>query len=102
MQIQFAGFDWDDGNREHCKKHGLSQADIEHFFKQGNVLVAPDPLHAQQEERYLAVGRARTGRPMLVVFTIRVADETTLLRPISARYMHEKEARKYEKESSEI
>ena len=102
MQLQFAGFDWDDGNREHCRKHGLSQTEIEHFFQQDSVLVAPDPLHAQQEQRYLAVGRTRTGRPMLVVFTIRVADETTLLRPISARYMHEKEARKYEEESSKI
>ena len=39
---------------------------------------------------------------MLVVFTIRKVNETVRLRPISARYMHEKEARKYEEESAKI
>ena len=39
---------------------------------------------------------------MLVVFTIRIVDETVLLRPISARYMHDKEAQKYEEENSKI
>jgi hypothetical protein len=33
------------------------------------------------------------GKPMFVVFTIR----SNLIRPISARYMHKKEARNYEK-----
>ena len=39
---------------------------------------------------------------MLVVFIIRIVDKIVLLRPISARYMHDKEARKYEEESSKI
>ncbi len=39
---------------------------------------------------------------MMVVFTIRRVDETIRIRPISARYMHEKESRKYEEESAEI
>lgn len=102
MNLQFSGFEWDDGNRRHCQKHGLSQTEIEHFFRQDNLLVAPDLLHAQREERYLAIGRGGTGTPMLVVFTIRIVDEIVLLRPISARYMHDKEAQKYEEERSEI
>ncbi len=102
MKLQFFGFDWDDGNRRHCQKHGLSPKQIEHFLQQDNLLVSPDVLHTQQEERYLAVGRARTGKPVLVVFTIRTADETVQIRPINARYMHEKEVRKYEEESATI
>ena len=47
-------------------------------------------------------GRARMGKPMLVVFTIRIVDKIVSLRPISARYMHDKEARKYEEENSKI
>ena len=102
MKLAFSGFEWDDGNRRHCQKHGLSSKQIEHFLQQDNLLVAPDVLHAQQEERYLAIGRARTGKPMLVVFTIKKVNETVRLRPISARYMHDKEARKYEEESAKI
>lgn len=102
MKLQFSGFEWNEGNLRHCQKHGLSRQQVEHFLQQDNLLVAPALLHAQQEERYLAVGRARTGKPMLVVFTIRRVDETIRIRPISARYMHEKEARKYEEESAKI
>lgn len=102
MKLQFSGFEWDDGNLRHCQKHGLSRKQVEQIFQQDDLLVAPALLHAQQEERYLAVGRARTGKPMLVVFTIRRVDETIRIRQISARYMHEKEARKYEEESAEI
>ncbi len=100
MKLAFSSFEWDGGNRKYCQKHGGSLKQIERFLQQDNLLVAPDVLHAQQEERYLAIGRARTGKPMMVVFTIRIADKTVRLRPVSARYMHEKEARKYEEEES--
>ena len=102
MNLMFSGFEWDEGNQRHCQKHGFSLKQIEHFLQQDNLLVAPDVRHAMQEERYLAIGRAQMGKPMLVVFTIRKIDETVRLRPISARYMHEKEARKYEEESAKI
>ena len=49
MKLQFAGFEWDDGNRGHCQKHGLSQTEIEGFFQQDNLLVAPDLLHAERK-----------------------------------------------------
>lgn len=39
---------------------------------------------------------------MVVVFTIRTFGESIRLRPISARYMHKKEAQKYEEERSKI
>lgn len=96
------GFDWDDGNQEHCTKHGLSRLEIEEFFQQDHVLIAPSPLRVQREERYLAVGRSWTGKPMVVVLTIRTFGERVRLRPISARYMHKKEARKYEEQRSKI
>jgi uncharacterized DUF497 family protein len=34
---------------------------------------------------------------MLVVFTLRTRNGKTLIRPISARYMHQREAAHYEK-----
>lgn len=39
---------------------------------------------------------------MIVVFTLRTIKQDILIRPISARYMHEKEARKYEEEIPKI
>lgn len=91
MGIAVEGFDWDEGNVIKCQKHGVTLQEIEEFF-QTQLHVAPDIKHSQEEERFLAVGRSPIGRPMFVVFTLR----NNLLRPISARYMHEKEAKQYE------
>jgi len=32
MGIGVAGFDWDEGNREKCRKHGVSLAEIEEIL----------------------------------------------------------------------
>jgi uncharacterized protein len=97
--MEFAGFDWDQGNREKCQKHGVSIVEIETMFA-GTVLVAPDPLHSVREERFKAVGAAESSRKLLVVFTWRMRDGDRFIRPVSARYMHEKEVKAYEKETS--
>ena len=91
MNIQEDGFEWDEGNIAKCQKHGLSLEEIEAFFR-SKVFVAPDVKHSGEEERFLAVGSSRDGKPMFVVFTLR----DNLIRPISARYMHKKEAQNYE------
>jgi uncharacterized DUF497 family protein len=91
MTIQVEGFDWDEGNIAKCQKHGLSTTEIEAFFR-GDVYFGPDIKHSIEEQRFLAVGRSPSGRPMFVAFTLR----NGLIRPISARYMREKEAKKYE------
>src|SRR5215831_3778862 len=89
------GFDWDTGNRAHCQKHGVSVAEIEALFR-GASRVAPDPELAQREDRLIAVGRTAQGRPLFVAFTIRNRFGQPTIRPVSARYMHEREARNYE------
>ena len=91
MGIAVEGLDWDEGNVTKCQKHGVTLEEIEEFF-QTQIYVAPDIKHSQDEVRFLAVGRLSSGRPMFVVFTLR----NNLIRPISARYMHEKEAKQYE------
>ncbi len=94
--VKVGGFDWDSGNLlKNESKHGLSREVIETFF-QGKVFVAPDPAHSSKEERFLAIGRDEAGRPMIVAFTLREKSESKLIRPISARYMHAKEVKKYE------
>jgi uncharacterized DUF497 family protein len=94
------GFDWDRGNREKCQTHGVSIAVIESFFHSPPG-VFPDPEHSDREERFEAVGRTEDGRAVLIVFTLRVRHGGTLIRPISARYMRQKEIDSYEKEVAE-
>ncbi len=99
MDLRVSGFDWDDGNRRKCQKHGLSIEQIEALFADG-PRVAPDPNHSAAEDRLIAIGSAKTGRPVFVAFTLRTKDNRRLIRPVSARYMHAKEIEAYEKESS--
>jgi uncharacterized DUF497 family protein len=83
------------------RKHGVSAAEIEHLFA-GSVMVRPDVKHSREEERFQAIGRGRRGRFIFVVFTIRTRDGRRLIRPISARYMHQKEIDYYEKENPSL
>jgi uncharacterized protein len=99
MDLQVSGFDWDQGNRTKCQKHGVPIAQIEGLFANG-PRVAPDLKHSADEDRLIAVGRTITGRPAFVAFTIRTKNGRRLIRPVTARYMHAKESEAYEKESA--
>lgn len=93
--VPFDGFAWDSGNRDKCRKHGVSLAEIESLFVDGDPFVLPDTRHSLREQRLLAIGRSAGGRHLYVVFTMRQVGLEVLLRPISARYMHAKEVRAY-------
>jgi predicted DNA binding CopG/RHH family protein/uncharacterized DUF497 family protein len=80
-----AGFDWDHGNLEKCQKHGVSVAEIEGLFTRPHA-ISVDVEHSLTEERLRAVGRARSGRSIFLVFTLRERDGGTYIRPVSARY----------------
>ena len=96
MEVQ--GFDWDDGNREKCQSHGLSLEEIESVFsKEPHVLV--NAKHVAEEERYHAVGVTKEGKHAFIVFAFRKGQYGTLIRPISARYMHKKEIDHYENQT---
>lgn len=84
-------FDWDDGNRDKCRKHGLTVAEIEYALSHG-ARTAPDVAHSVAEQRFIAIGRTSAGRPVFVAYCWRGAK----LRPVSARYMHAREAVRYE------
>lgn len=85
-------FDWDSGNWPKCAKHGVSREHIERLFLEGQARVAPDVKHTTPtESRHIAAGRV-DGRALFVAFALR-GDR---IRPISARYMHPKEAKRYE------
>lgn len=91
-----SGFDWDSGNIAKCQKHGLSIAVIEQLFG-SRIAVLPDPVHSVAEQRFKAIGQAEDGRGVLMVFTLRIKNGGTWIRPISARFMQRKEVAYYEK-----
>jgi uncharacterized protein len=94
--MQVAGFDWDRGNLAKCAKHGVPLHEIEALFRSGPA-VAPDMAHSWGEARFIAVGRNAERRPLFVAFTLRERGGQRLIRPVSARYMHQKEIEAYEK-----
>lgn len=94
--MQYAGFDWDDGNWPKCGKHGVSREEIEQVLL-GTPAVMADPH--PDEPRMRAIGKTLAGRYVFLVFMARQSSELAghhLLRPISARYMHQKEIDHYE------
>jgi hypothetical protein len=95
MLSGIAGFDWDRGNRAKCQKHGVSLSVIEDLFDRP-IAVFPDPVHSAAEQRFKAIGRTGAGRGVLVVFTLRTKGATEFIRPVSARYMHQKEVAYHE------
>jgi len=98
MRGAVAGFDWDDGNRAKCLRHGVSPSEVESLFDRP-LLVVPDAAHSESEVRLRAIGKTAQGRSVFLVFTIRERDGSRLIRPISARYMHRREVASYEKEN---
>ena len=96
--MEITGFDWDNGNWPKCGKHGVSREEIEEIFE-GAPAVMADPH--PREPRMRAIGKTRTGRYVFLVFMPRTIRGRTLIRPISARYMHKKEIDHYESSSSQ-
>lgn len=101
MNFNVDGFDWDAGNEAKCAKHGLTRSQLEEFFA-GEVHIIADVKHSAKEKRFLALGRSSAKRGMLVGFTLRRREGKLLIRPITARYMHAKEVRRYEEEIAKI
>jgi uncharacterized protein len=73
----------------------VSKEEIESLFENEPGIYA-DAGHSGEEQRLRAIGPTYEGRMVLVAFTIRETGEENLIRPVSARYMHQKEIRRYE------
>jgi uncharacterized DUF497 family protein len=67
------------------------------LYSKRKVWIGLDINHSELEQRFLAIGKSTKGKYIFLAFTIREKEEEIFIRPISARYMHEKEVQKYEK-----
>ena len=94
--MKFAGFEWDEGNWLKCSKHGVTHREIEYvLLQEPAVMTDPNP----DEPRMRAIGKTEAGRYVFLVFILRKVGSQTRLRPISARYMHNKEVDRYEEQN---
>lgn len=90
-------FEWDrDKSKRNLKKHGVSFEEASTIFADPLARTIHDPLHSEQEDRYVSVGESRRQRILVVVFTERGDN----IRIISARVATRRE-RKDREEGSE-
>ena len=88
------GFQWDEGNSEKTWiRHEVSQAECEQLFLNRPIVVTFDEGHSKPERRFVALGRADSGRYLTMVFTVR----GSLPRVISGRPMRRRERGIYAK-----
>jgi uncharacterized DUF497 family protein len=57
MEFKVSAFDWDDGNRDKCRKHGLSMSDVEYVLVSARNLIVRDVQNSLTEDRYIAIGK---------------------------------------------
>jgi len=86
-------FEWDEGKAElNLKQHGVSFEEAGTVFGDPLSCTIPDPLHSQEEDRFVIIGESHERRLIVVVFTDR--DET--IRIITARCATRRERKNYE------
>ena len=89
-------FEWDEDKAgTNLKKHGVSFEEASTVLDDPLSLTITDPLHSDEEERFVTIGRSVKQRTLVVVHTDR--GETSRL--ISARVANKSEKAAYEKGS---
>ena len=87
-------FEWDSRKaRSNLVKHGVAFEEASTIFGDPLSLTISDPDHSLREERYITVGKAFTGKLLVVVHTERGNN----IRIISARPASRRERKFYEK-----
>ena len=88
-----AVFEWDKVKaEENLKKHEVSFEEATTVFADPLSITIPDPLHSDDENRFVITGLSHEQRQVVVVFTERGEN----IRIISARLATPRERMKYE------
>jgi len=86
-------FEWDPKKaRLNLKRHGVSFDEASTAFRDPLSQTIEDPLHSENEERLVLIGRSIQGRLLVIVHT----DRGERIRIISARLATKKERLRYE------
>jgi len=88
--------EWDPAKAEsNLRKHGVSFEEAATVLEDRLSITVDDPDHSTDEQRFLLLGRAATGRLLIVA----IAERRDNVRIISARLMTPRERRAYEQEA---
>lgn len=88
--------EWDPTKAEsNQRKHGVSFEEAATVLGDPLSITLEDPDHSEPEPRFLLLGRATTGRLLIVA----IAERRETIRLISARPMTPRERRAYEQEA---
>jgi uncharacterized protein len=86
-------FEWNKNKaRQNLIKHGISFEEASTAFRDAMSVTVADPLHSEDEERFILLGYSEKNRLLVVVHT----DRNNRIRLISARPASKKERMKYE------
>lgn len=86
-------FEWDENKaRQNIRKHGVSFEEASTVFADTLARTIYDPLHSDEEDRFITLGESQRRRLLVVVFT----DRGDRIRIISARVATRRERRDYE------
>jgi uncharacterized DUF497 family protein len=86
-------FEWDPKKaRLNLKRHGVSFDEASTAFRDHLSQTIEDPLHSENEDRFVLIGRSIQGRLLVIVHT----DRGERIRIISARLATKKERLRYE------
>ena len=89
-------FEWDARKAAvNRTKHGVSFDEAATVFSDPEALDGPDLHHSERESRSLRLGRAATGRVLIVAYTVRRRDDGESIRIISARQASRRERAAY-------
>jgi uncharacterized DUF497 family protein len=87
-------FEWDPRkSRSNRAKHGVTFEEARSAFLDENARVIPDPVHSQDEERFVLLGMSIRLRVLVVCHCYRESDD--VIRIISARRADLAERRYY-------
>jgi uncharacterized protein len=86
-------FEWDPNKaKENLEIHGVSFDEAGTAFRDTLSLTIYDPLHSEEEDRFVLMGNSHKDRLLVVVHTVRGDN----IRLISARKASKKERKQYE------
>ena len=86
-------FEWDTNKAQlNLKNHGISFDEASTVFSDPLSHTIDDPLHSEDEERFVLIGRSIQGRLLVIVHT----ERGDRIRIISARLATKKERFRYE------
>ncbi len=89
-------FEWDDHKAKlNLEKHGVSFEEASTVFGDPLARTIPDPLHSEEEDRFVQMGESQGLKLLVVVFT----ERKDKIRIIGARVANRRERRDHEKGS---